>query len=87
MSKLNLQGRKIIIMKEKKTWNDPTHFKRDVEAGEEVFLDYGYDPYNCPQWFSEELIAFKQSMTEEEEKALSPSYASFVVWTNIMIAI
>lgn len=52
---------------------------RDVEAGEEVFLDYGYDPYNCPQWFSEELIAFKQSMTEEEEKALSPSYASFVV--------
>ena len=53
--------------------------KQDIEAGEELFLDYEYDPYNCPEWFSEQLIAFKQSMTEEEDEALSPRYSRFVV--------
>ena len=53
--------------------------KQDIEAGEELFLDYEYDPYNCPEWFSEQLIAFKQSMTEEEEDGLLPRYKRFVV--------
>ena len=27
-----------------------------VAAGEELFLDYEYDPYNCPAWFKEAII-------------------------------
>jgi hypothetical protein len=27
-----------------------------VAAGEELFLDYEYDPYNCPEWFREAII-------------------------------
>ncbi len=50
---------------------------RDVLAGEELFLDYEYDPYNCPPWFQEQLIAFKASMTEEEERTLLEKYARF----------
>ena len=52
---------------------------RDVEAGEELFLDYEYDPYNCPEWFSDQLIVFKRSMSDEEEAKLSIAYARFVV--------
>lgn len=51
--------------------------KEDVKAGAELFLDYEYDPYNCPDWFRDQLVAFKQSMSEEEEAALSPKYARF----------
>jgi hypothetical protein len=29
---------------------------RLVLKGEELFLDYEYDPYNCPEWFREALI-------------------------------
>ena len=29
---------------------------RFVAAGEELFLDYEYDPYNCPDWFREAII-------------------------------
>ena len=26
-------------------------FTRDIAAGEELFLHYGYDPRNCPSWY------------------------------------
>jgi hypothetical protein len=32
---------------------------RFVAAGEELFLDYEYDPYNCPDWFREAIIQVK----------------------------
>ena len=64
----------------------PAHrAKRDIAKGEELFLDYGYDPYNCPQWFSTELIAFKKSMTEEEEEKLLLKYQRFVIEDEIEI--
>lgn len=53
--------------------------KVDVKEGQELFLDYEYDPYNCPEWFSQQLIAFKKSMTDEEEAKLNVKYARFVV--------
>ena len=51
---------------------------RDIKEGEELFLDYEYDPYNCPLWFREQLIDFKESMTEGEEATLNIKYQRFV---------
>jgi hypothetical protein len=51
--------------------------KWKVLAGEELFLDYEYDPYNCPSWFKDQLVAFKETMTEEQEAKLCRKYALF----------
>ena len=51
---------------------------REIRAGEELFLDYEYDPYNCPAWFRDQLIAFKDTMSEEEEATLNTKYARFI---------
>jgi len=31
---------------------------RNIKAGEEFFLHYGYDPLNCPSWYKESLDAY-----------------------------
>ena len=52
--------------------------------GGELFLDYEYDPYNCPEWFSESLTSFvNDARIAETEDAdilavLSKKYARFV---------
>ena len=57
---------------------------RDVDMGEELFLDYEYDPYNSPKWFSEALTEFvhaaRDAGTEAADKlsTLSKKYARFV---------
>ncbi len=52
---------------------------RDIEAGEELFLDYEYDPYNCPEWFRDQLIAFKKQKSEEELSELNVKYSRFII--------
>ena len=32
---------------------------RDIVAGEELFLHYGYDPRNCPSWYRWVSIVFQ----------------------------
>ena len=57
---------------------------RDVLMGEELFLDYEYDPYNCPKWFSEALTSFVHDAriagTEDADilVGLRKKYARFV---------
>jgi SET domain-containing protein len=55
---------------------------RPVRAGEELFLDYEYDPCNCPPWFSEALerhvLEARNNGVEEDELALNKKYAKFV---------
>ena len=52
--------------------------------GEELFLDYEYDPYNSPKWFSEALTTFVNDArikgTEDADilAALGKKYARFV---------
>jgi len=46
-----------------------TRATRDIAAGEELFLHYGYDPRNCPSWYREALDVFldkNPDLTEEE---------------------
>ena len=49
-----------------------------MSAGEELFLDYEYDPYNCPEWFRDALKDFVKSATQEEREALGKKYDKFV---------
>ena len=51
---------------------------RDIAAGEELFLDYEYDPYNCPEWFRDALFAFLDEAGPEARDRLGPKYAKFV---------
>eukprot|EP00096_Caligus_rogercresseyi_P013242 TRINITY_DN5916_c0_g1_i2.p1 TRINITY_DN5916_c0_g1~~TRINITY_DN5916_c0_g1_i2.p1 ORF type:complete len:280 (-),score=33.01 TRINITY_DN5916_c0_g1_i2:80-919(-) len=41
---------------------------RDIKDGEELFLDYEYDPHNCPEWFSSELNTFLSKNDDDESK-------------------
>jgi len=51
---------------------------RDVAAGEELTLDYEYDPYNCPEWFASALREFVASAEEEDLHGLKARYRKFV---------
>ncbi len=51
---------------------------RPVKRGEELLLDYEYDPYNCPKWFEQALRDFVEHATDEEVAELNPKYARFV---------
>ncbi len=51
---------------------------RDVAAGEELTMDYEYDPYNCPDWFVEALARFAESATDDELDQMNPKYDRFV---------
>ena len=54
--------------------------KRQIEAGEELLLDYEYDPYNCPQWF---LAALKNELLQglnngdDDIDEINPKYRRF----------
>jgi len=52
---------------------------RFIKAGEELFLDYEYDPYNCPRWFREELIKHIQSLSPDNLDELAEKYQRFKV--------
>ena len=49
-----------------------------IKAGEELFLDYQYDPFNCPDWFLKELDTFIETMTEYENTTLYPKYVNYL---------
>ena len=51
---------------------------RMVRAGEELFLDYEYDPYNCPEWFKSALEEFVGRAKPEELEALNNKYQKYV---------
>ena len=52
--------------------------KRDLKKGEELFLDYEYDPYNCPAWFELALRRFAETSDEEKLEKLNRRYHKFV---------
>ena len=49
-----------------------------IKAGEELFLDYEYDPQNCPEWFLQEYLTFLDTLTDEDEADLHAKYASYL---------
>lgn len=51
---------------------------KEIKAGEELFLDYEYDPYNCPEWFEVALRSFVATSTEEQLDQLNDRYKKFV---------
>ncbi len=51
---------------------------RDIPQGEELTMDYEYDPYNSPEWFSQAVKAFVQTASEEELENLNVKYDRFV---------
>ena len=52
--------------------------KRPVKAGEELTLDYEYDPNNCPDWFREALTTFLSNISEEQLGNLNSKYFSLI---------
>ena len=48
------------------------------KAGEELFLDYEYDPQNCPEWFLQEYLTFLDTLTDEDESHLHSKYAGYL---------
>ena len=52
--------------------------RRFVAKGEELTLDYEYDPFNCPGWFKEALLAFMDVMTEDQFHGLNKKYKYFI---------
>ncbi len=51
---------------------------RQISAGEEVTMDYEYDPYNCPEWFRKALLDFVAGASEENLEKLNSKYDRFV---------
>ena len=45
--------------------------------GEELTLDYEYDPNNCPAWFSQALDAFLSNVNEEQLQNISKKYKDY----------
>jgi SET domain-containing protein len=39
----------------------------DIQAGEEIFLHYGYDPRNCPSWYGPTLDKFLDDNPDLEQ--------------------
>ncbi|TRY63804.1 hypothetical protein TCAL_15195 [Tigriopus californicus] len=51
---------------------------KDIKTGDELFLDYEYDPYNCPEWFEGALRSFVGDSSEEQLDHLNDRYKRFV---------
>jgi len=49
-----------------------------VAEGEELTLDYEYDPYNCPEWFEASLRSFVEEAEDEQLEQLNQKYLKFV---------
>ena len=49
-----------------------------VKAGEELFLDYEYDPYNCPEWFKHALEDFVRDASQEDLEQMNSKYKKYV---------
>lgn len=50
-----------------------TRAARDIAAGEELLLHYGYDPRNCPAWYRQQLDVFLEANPElSQEEAANP---------------
>jgi hypothetical protein len=63
---------------------------RDIQAGEELFLHYGYDPRNCPAWYGPALDKFVQDNPNLElMEAATPerlvSKAKIYIFNFIMV--
>ena len=49
--------------------------QRRVEAGEELLLHYGYDPGNCPPWYSDALATFLADHPDlHQDAVVEPGY-------------
>lgn len=51
---------------------------RDVRAGEELTLDYEYDPFNAPEWFTTALERFVAEADDDCLELLNPRYTRYV---------
>ena len=51
--------------------------KRFVAKGQELTLDYEYDPNNCPQWFSQALHAFLKVANDEQLHTMNKKYKAY----------
>ena len=50
---------------------------RPIKAGEELTLDYEYDPYNCPEWFEYALRNYLRTTPKDSLEGLNPKYHRF----------
>lgn len=52
--------------------------KVKISKGQELTLDYEYDPYNCPEWFKLALTSFVEASDEDALANLNPKYLPFI---------
>ena len=49
-----------------------------MKKGDELTLDYDYDPNNCPGWFKEAFIQFAETADEETRQKMNPKYLNYL---------